>query len=248
MDSDRIDRLAKTLSTNGTRRTLLHRLAALPLGVALPSVLGAVLETAAADDDHGSSHRRQRRKAQHRHQTGDAKENRKGQRKKQARKKGKAKQTSPQSPACTPESRAQTCAGTCAMMANNCGTVIDCGPCHCSPACPAGQVCQSGGRCACDALPPRTVTVTFSPHNDPNLNPDFCLVNIHLRGFASNAPYTVDVTWAFADGSEATVPQHVTTDGCGRADFTPFMFGKGDAARAEVDTVSSGLVPVACSA
>jgi hypothetical protein len=135
MDSDRFDRLAKTLAAAGTRRGLVRLLAALPLGVTLTSILRDGPDATAEDDDHGSSHRRHRRKAKHRHQTGNDKEQRKGKRK------GKRK-------GCTPKPDAKTCAGKCAIVTNNCGTPVDCGSCVCSPACPVCQTCDPAtGQC-----------------------------------------------------------------------------------------------------
>jgi hypothetical protein len=77
---------------------------------------------------------------------------------------------------CLPDTKAQTCNNQCGEVLNNCGVGVDCGPCTCSPACPAcqvcdddtgdcvpdpeqqgdacgepGQVCQGDGSCACDA-------------------------------------------------------------------------------------------------
>ena len=59
MDSERFDTLAKTLAQPGTRRGVVRRLAALSLGATL-AALGGHAPDATANDDHGSSHRRQR--------------------------------------------------------------------------------------------------------------------------------------------------------------------------------------------
>ena len=67
MDPARFDTLTKTLSTAGSRRGLLSRLAALPLGAALAGFLGDAPDASAEAGDHGSSHRRHRRKAGHAH-------------------------------------------------------------------------------------------------------------------------------------------------------------------------------------
>src|SRR5688500_2973301 len=88
MDSRRFDTLTKSLSSTGTRRSIARLVAVLPLGVALTALLGTGQDTTAKDDDHGSSHRRHRRKAEHRHQTGNNKENRKGKRKGKGKGKG----------------------------------------------------------------------------------------------------------------------------------------------------------------
>ena len=85
MDASRFDTLVKSFVTTGTRRALLRLLAPLPLAVGLAALLGDGPEATAQDDDQGSSHRRHRRKARHRHQTGDDKENRKGKLKKKRR-------------------------------------------------------------------------------------------------------------------------------------------------------------------
>jgi hypothetical protein len=73
MDADRFDRFARSLAVPGTRRRLVRVLAALPLGVTLTTLLGDGPEATAADDDHGSSHRRQRRRARNRHRPGNDK-------------------------------------------------------------------------------------------------------------------------------------------------------------------------------
>ena len=85
MDPQRFDRFVKSLSRAGSRRRLLSLLAALPPVGALATYFGDVPFATAkkkqkTDDDHGSSHRRHRRKAKHRHRTGKDKEHRKGKR------------------------------------------------------------------------------------------------------------------------------------------------------------------------
>ncbi len=65
----RFDTLVKSIGTSDTRRALLRFLAALPLSAGLAVLLDAESEAAG---------RRQRRKARHRHQTGDDKEHRSG--------------------------------------------------------------------------------------------------------------------------------------------------------------------------
>src|SRR5215208_2585401 len=99
MDSDRFDRLAKTLSATGTRRGLVRLLTALPLGVAFTTLLSDGPDTAAKDDDHGSSHRRHRRKARHRHDPGQHKDNPTAKRKR-----------------CKAKPDAKTCAGRCGRV------------------------------------------------------------------------------------------------------------------------------------
>jgi hypothetical protein len=167
VDPVRFDSLVKSLSTNGTRRGLVQVLAALPLGVALTFVLSERPE-AAEDDDHGSSHRRHRRKARHRHQTGNNKEHRKGQR--TGRK------------PCRPESRAKTCAGRCSTVRNTCGEPVDCGPCTCATGCPECQTCDTAtGLCvtapngmACDDGDPCTQTDTCQNGTCVGSNPVDC--------------------------------------------------------------------------
>jgi hypothetical protein len=142
MDPQRFDALTKTLSVAGTRRDLVRRLATLPLGMTLTALLG-VLPAAEAkkntqknkdkkepkepkptikDPERGSSHRQHRRKAEHRHQTGNSKEHRKGQRK------GKGKDNGTDTATCTPT----TCAAqgkNCGTIGDGCGNQIRCGPC-----------------------------------------------------------------------------------------------------------------------
>src|SRR5687768_3468798 len=118
MDSRRFDSLAKSLSSTDTRRGIARLFAALPLGVALTALLGDGRDTTAKDDDQGSSHRRHRRKAKHRHQTGNNKEHRKGKRK------GKG--------ACTTAGKApkkghRCCAGLSKDAAGRCAQPLSCG-------------------------------------------------------------------------------------------------------------------------
>jgi len=60
MDSERFDTLAEALAQPGTRRGVVRLLAALPLGATLAALSGHAPDATANDDDHGSSHRRQR--------------------------------------------------------------------------------------------------------------------------------------------------------------------------------------------
>ena len=72
MDSERFDRVAKTLAQTGTRRGVVRLLAVLPVAGVLADRLA---------EDASAAGRRKRRKAKHRHQTGKHKDHRKGQRK-----------------------------------------------------------------------------------------------------------------------------------------------------------------------
>src|SRR5215211_5730718 len=67
MDSAAFDRLTTTFATRGTRRGLTRLLLGVPLLGGLGTLFGAAPDIAAADDDHGSSHRRRRRKTRHKH-------------------------------------------------------------------------------------------------------------------------------------------------------------------------------------
>ena len=127
MDSERFDRVAKALSQAGTRRGVVRLLAVLPVA--------GVLADRLTEESSGAG-RRQRRKARHRHQTGNHKEHRRGKRK------GKDKGTKK----CTPASLAQTCAAGCGERRNECNQPVSC-------PCPSGQSCLPNGTCA------RTCTV-----------------------------------------------------------------------------------------
>src|SRR5262245_6645452 len=123
MDSRRFDALTKSVSALGTRRAAVRLLSILPLGVTLTAVLGEGLETTAKKkgkgkkkqaqpppgDDRGSSGRRHRRKAGHKHDPGKDKEHRPG------NDKGHNANPSPPEP-CVPDSLALTCAGKCATV------------------------------------------------------------------------------------------------------------------------------------
>ena len=131
MDPTAFDALARSFHAAGSRRRLLRLLAALPLGVTLTIGLGDAPDATADAGDHGSSHRRQRRKARHRHNPDQHKDNPTHQRK-----------------SCKPKSNAQTCAGKCGRVRNRCGKRVDCGSCVCSPACPLCQTCDPAtGQC-----------------------------------------------------------------------------------------------------
>ena len=150
MDAARFDRLARALSSAGSRRGLLALLGTLPVVGGLAALLAA---------EEGQAHgRRKRRKKRHKHGRG-----RRRKRKHQKKK-------------CKSRSRATTCAGKCGIVRNNCRKRVDCGSCVCEPLCPVcqicnaatgvcepdpdevgdacgepGQVCQADGACACDA-------------------------------------------------------------------------------------------------
>jgi hypothetical protein len=154
MDLDRLDTLARSFVSAGSRRSLLGLLAAVP-------VVGGLLSSL-SPEDAGAKERRRRRKQRH----------------KQRKDPGSRKTTKPRKK-CKPESVAQTCARTCGTVQNNCQQAVDCGSCACDPRCdvcftcqdgpntpgacvvdPAqqgktcgdpGQFCQADGRCACDA-------------------------------------------------------------------------------------------------
>lgn len=146
MDDRRFDSLARSISALGTRRAALRLLSTLPLVVTLAAMFGdASMATAKPrkpstnknklkkpqqppDDDHGSSGRRRRRKARHKHDPGKDKRNQR------VKKKTKGNNTSPRPPkSCVPDSLALTCAGKCAAVANNCGALVECGSCACTP-------------------------------------------------------------------------------------------------------------------
>ena len=151
MDSTRFDTLVKSLSSPGTRRDLMRRLAPLPLAGLLATLLPNETEAGG---------RRKRRKKRNKHRSGDDKDNRKGKRKGKRAGDSKAKNrgtpasepVAPPPAGCQPESAAQTCTGTCARVANNCGTVIDCGACTCATGChPVCQTCNPDTG-LCDAV------------------------------------------------------------------------------------------------
>jgi predicted outer membrane repeat protein len=137
MDPRRFDSLVKSFSGSSTRRRIVRLLAALPLGVGLPPVLSDGPEAAGKDNDRGSSHRRHRRKAKHRHQSGQNKENRKGKRK--GKGKGKDHGTTTASTDCAK----RTCQpGSCGSQPDGCGGTMQCG-------CGANQLCVAGACQTC---------------------------------------------------------------------------------------------------
>jgi hypothetical protein len=143
VDSDRFDRLAKILSTNGTRRRLVRLLPMLPIAGTLVAVLGEESEAGRRKKlkkrhrDHHDRRQGHRKKAKQREQN------------KRQQQRNKQPETTPPPPVgCTPEPAAMTCAGRCASVRNSCGTVIDCGACRCTPACPLCQTCNTNsGHC-----------------------------------------------------------------------------------------------------
>ena len=132
MDNAHFDALARGLSTGDSRRRLLAVLGTLP-------VLGGLTAILDPADAEGAGRRKRRKKA-HKHGKG------------RRRKKRKHKKKKPNHPTCTPASRAQTCDGACGEVLNNCGVVVDCGPCPCSPSCVTCQICDAAsGQCITDA-------------------------------------------------------------------------------------------------
>jgi hypothetical protein len=114
MDLDRLDRLARSIATAGSRRSMLGLLAAVPVIGGLAGIL--------APEDAEAKDRRRRRKKRHKKRKSSGK-----------RKKG-----------CTPKSQAKVCAGRCGPVKSRqtCGKTIDCGSCDCSPACEECFTCQ----------------------------------------------------------------------------------------------------------
>lgn len=131
MDLDRLDTLARSIASAGSRRRLLGLLAAVPAIGGLAG-LGTPEGTEAKD-------RRRRRKQRH-------------QRRKDP---GNRKRDTGKKP-CRPESVAQTCAGKCGSVPNTCKELVDCGSCACDPACDVCFTCQDGpntpGTCVIDPV------------------------------------------------------------------------------------------------
>jgi hypothetical protein len=141
MDADRFDRLSKTLSTTGSRRALLHLLSALPLAGALAALLG---------EESAGKGRRKRRKSRHgqkqnqRQQRRRHDEQRREQQRKERQNRHKKRKPPTPEPGCHPAAKAQTCTGKCASVTDNCGLLVDCGPCTCATGChPVCQTCNS---------------------------------------------------------------------------------------------------------
>src|SRR3712207_3567434 len=104
MDARRFDRLVASLFVSGTRRGLLRRLAALPLGGMLAAVVA----------DEGEAGRHPRRDAVS-----------------AQGKKGKGKGKKKRKKGCRSDAVARTCAGKCGTVTDNCGRRVSCGPCAC---------------------------------------------------------------------------------------------------------------------
>jgi hypothetical protein len=113
LDANKFDCLTKLLAGASTRRGVARLLSVLPLSVLITTFAGEIPEATAEDDDHGSSHRRQRRRARHRRRHGSARKPRKGNK---SKKKG-----------CKSQPRTSTCAGKCGTVLDNCGKSVDCG-------------------------------------------------------------------------------------------------------------------------
>lgn len=125
MDPDRLDHLARSFATAGSRRHLIGLLGGLPLA-------GGVFGSLDLEQAEGKE-RRRRRKQRHK------------QRKDPGKRKGK--RTKP----CKAESVADTCAGKCGSVTNTCKKQVDCGSCDCTPACAECFTCQgaAGGPGTC---------------------------------------------------------------------------------------------------
>jgi hypothetical protein len=120
MDLGRLDTLARSFATAGSRRSLVRLVAAVP-------VVGGMLATL-TPEEMAAKDRRRRRKQRH----------------KRRKNPGKGKRT------CNPRSRDRTCAGKCGLVRNNCKKTVDCGSCDCSlnpAACPNGTCCAGDGAC-----------------------------------------------------------------------------------------------------
>jgi hypothetical protein len=236
MDGKDFDSLAKSLAVSGTRRRLVRLLSVLPLGVTLTAMLGDEPETISAkknkkqetDDDHGSSHCRHRRNAEHRHQTGNNKEHRQGKRK------GKDKDQGQRRTKCVPDSLAHTCAGKCAKMINNCGAQVECGSCVCTPLCAECEVCNDRtGRCeprpANEACGPAATCVngvetprdgcdgagSCQPGSPRDCDPFPCDGDACATTCGSDDDCVDD---AFCDGNDHCVAKKNLGEACGRED------------------------------
>lgn len=153
MDARHFDALARAITENGSRRSLLALLATLPVVGGLMAWLNA--------DGADAKERRRRRKTRHK------KRHNKGKRRKKANKK------------CQPEAQSTTCAGRCGSVANNCQQAVDCGPCTCQPACQAGSAPDCVGvQCVCaanqDVACPTGETCCLAGCFDLETNPQHC--------------------------------------------------------------------------
>ena len=176
MDPRRFDRLTKVVSSTHTRRGLVRLVATLPLGMTFSALLGSP-DVTAKDDDHGSSHRRHRRVARHRHRPGQDKENNKDQRKGTGKRKGTPDRGGQTGPCAGCTGPGQTCSrklqgrrwrpmrhrrpvlsGICPFGGR--GHSLE--PLGCCPACPAdcscGFVARGGQLILACAKPPATTT------------------------------------------------------------------------------------------
>jgi hypothetical protein len=141
MDIDRFDALARSLTTGWHRRRLL---AALPLGVTLISLLDDAREASAQDDDHGSSHRRHRRKARHRHNPGEDKNHRARRRpRKDKRKDIESGPSGVIRPECEGKADRTCCGGA------DSGQWCQNGACEAIPDDATATLRECGGRCDC---------------------------------------------------------------------------------------------------
>lgn len=125
MDLDRLDVLARSLASSGSRRTLLGLLAA------APGIGGLAAFT---PGDAAAKNRRKRRK----------------QRRKRRKHSGAGKKNTTGT-SCRPRPDSETCAGKCGGVRNNCRKLVDCGPCRCDPACGPCERCNGTTCDACEA-------------------------------------------------------------------------------------------------
>ncbi|MFN8663138.1 MAG: hypothetical protein U0075_14720 [Thermomicrobiales bacterium] len=117
MDLDRLDAVARSLASAGSRRSLLGMLAAVP-------VAGGLLARLAPEDAEAKE-RRRRRKQRHKRRKNPGRNKKKG---------------------CKPRGRGKVCAGRCGLVTNRqtCGKTVDCGSCACPEPCGACLICQTG--------------------------------------------------------------------------------------------------------
>lgn len=150
MDLDRLDSLARTLATTGSRRCLLGALTGL-------SLLGSGV---LSPDDAEAKERRRRRKGRHKRRKAAGKQQRQDRRKAQQKRKRKPEPQPTPEPECIPEAASQTCANTCGSVTNNCQQVVECSPCCTMPTVdllPTDDL-QTAIDAACDG-----VTLTLGP-------------------------------------------------------------------------------------
>jgi hypothetical protein len=141
MDAESFDRIAKTLSTAAGRRRALRFILSVPLAGSLAARLGETSEAGRRHERVLARNEQDDLREERREEKRELKEERREERREKRDERREDK-------VCTPESPAQTCAGRCGAVANNCGAVLDCGPCVCSPACPECQSCNTAtGQC-----------------------------------------------------------------------------------------------------